>query len=382
MSEPPTPTPTEAASRRAEDRPRPPAAASGPIDTDVHFYLREGTSSVLPYLSNRWRRDFERRGAYLGEAPGPSKFDFPYGSRRRRDARPPDGGLPGSDAEFARTDLLDRYNLSGAVMSSLEAGQQGQGLSGTDASPALCAAFNDLAIEQWLSTDRRFRLAMCVPSIDPDAAAAEVRRIGAHPGISAVYLPLLHIPIGNRYFYPIYAAAQGLSLPIFLHITAAEYTYPGLPAFPTSLDSFAERRVAYALMGPSTLISLVFSRVFHEFPELNFVFAEFGFAWVAPLMWRMDAVWRQARSETPWLRKPPSEYVRERVRFGTQPVEDPENATDMGDLIAMMGSECLMFSTDYPHWDTDSPSSVFQFLAPGTKHQVFNTNAEQTFRWS
>jgi predicted TIM-barrel fold metal-dependent hydrolase len=362
-----------------------PSTASGPmgaLDTDVHFYVPNGISSVLEYVPQTWRRVFEVRGSKIGgDTSVPPRFDFPGGSRLRVDAFPTEGGPPGSSASFAQADLLDRFGLDGAILSSLEAGQQAQGFSGVDASPVLCSAFNDLALERWAATDRRFRLAMCVPSVHQEGAVAEIHRIGAHPGIAAVYLPLINMPLGNPYFHPIYQAAQEYSLPIFLHITAAEFTYQGLPAFPGGwLENFAERRIAYSVMGPAILANIVFSGILEKFPRLNFILAEFGFGWAVPLMWRMDSTWRYARAGTPWVKKPPTQYVRERIRFGTQPMDDPDPA-DMNDMVRMLGSECLMFSTDYPHWDYDTPSRVFQTLPSEDKPAVFRSNAEAVFRW-
>jgi uncharacterized protein len=162
----------------------------GAFDTDVHFYVKDGINSVLPYMPAQWRRTFEMRGTKLGgDTPVPQRFDFPTGSRLRIDAFTPDGGLPGTDADFAKTDLLDRFDMAAAVLSSLEAGQQAQGFAGVDASSVMCSAFNDYAIEHWYEADSRFRLAACVPSVDPCAAAAEVRRMSGQPGVAAIYLP-------------------------------------------------------------------------------------------------------------------------------------------------------------------------------------------------
>jgi uncharacterized protein len=223
---------------------------------------------------------------------------------------------------------------------------------------------------------------MCVPSVDPDAAAAEVRRVGTHPGVAAVYVPVLDIPVGNKHYHPIFAAAQDLDLPIFLHVTALEFSYQGMPkAMIGTPDNFSERRVSDALLGPAILNSIVFSGILQMLPRLNFAFAEFGFAWLPGVMWRMDSTWRYARSGTPWVWKPPSEYIRERIKFGTQPVDDPANPIELEQMVNMIGVECLMFSTDYPHWDGDTPGSVFQSLPEWQKSKLFQHNAQEMFRW-
>ena len=265
-------------------------------------------------------------------------------------------------------------------MSSLEAGLAGQGFFGVDASSAVCAAYNKVALE-WYEVDKRFRLAMVVSSVDVEGAVAEIKSMGKHPGVVAVYVPLTSVPLGNKHFYPIFAAAQEMDLPIFLHITAAEFTHQGVPMAPFgTMENFSERRVSYAFLGPPVLNSLMFNGVFERFPKLKFAFAEFGFSWAVGLMCRMDATWRFARAGTPWVKRPPSEYVRERVRFGTQPMDDP-SPEDMSKLISLLGPECLMFSTDYPHWDLDAPGHILSGESDETKRMIYRTNAQETFRW-
>lgn len=371
---------TTAADHHTDELPHP--EPSGAIDTDIHFYVKDGIVSVLPYMPKQWQRTFEMRGTRLGgDTPVPQRFDFPTGSRLRLDAFTPDGGAPGTDAAFASVDLMDRFHMSAGVMSSLEAGQQAQGFAGTEASAIMCSAFNDYALEQWYGVDARFRLAMCVPSVFPEAAAQEVTRLAHHPGVAAVYVPLINVPLGNRHFDPIYAAAQDAGLPVFLHITAAEYTYQGTPTFPGGwLENFGERRVAYTLLGPAALSSLIFNGTLARFPRLNFVFAEFGFGWAVPLMWRMDSTWRYSRAGTPWLKEPPSHYVRDRIKFGTQPVDDPQNPAHLDMLVEMLGVETLMFSTDYPHWDGDTPQRVFQTQSADDRKLIFHASAEKIFR--
>ena len=87
---------------------------------------------------------------------------------------------------------------------------------------------------------------------------------------------------------------------------------------------------------------------------------EGGFAWVPALCWRMDKHWERMRKETPHVKRPPSEYVREHFWFTTQPIEEPENPADLAEIMEWVGYDRLMFSTDYPHWDFDDPQRAFK----------------------
>ena len=143
-----------------------------------------------------------------------SRSEHPNGSVNRLDARPPCGGVSGSDPHYLVQDLLVKNRIEHAVLNCLQTGALCSALASVDESIVLCAAFNDFLVNEWLTVNSRLKLAMSVPSQDPQASAAEIRRIGKRPQIVAVSLPLLNILMGNRYWWPIYEAAQEMQLPI------------------------------------------------------------------------------------------------------------------------------------------------------------------------
>ena len=94
----------------------------------------------------------------------------------------------------------------------------------------------------------------------------------------------------------------------------------------------------------------------------------------------MDKHWERLRQETPHLKRPPSEYVRSQCWFTSQPIEEPEQAAHLADVIGWLGWDRLMFSTDYPHWDFDHPREVFKFpLTEAQKAMVFRDNAKALY---
>ena len=101
--------------------------------------------------------------------------------------------------------------------------------------------------------------------------------------------------------------------------------------------------------------SLVIEGVFEAFPTLNFVSLEGGFVWAGPLAWRMDRLFERFRAEVPHLKLRPSEYLKRNMYFATQPMEEPPNRRHLLDAVEWIGTDRLLFSSDYPHWDFDDP---------------------------
>ena len=124
---------------------------------------------------------------------------------------------------------------------------------------------------------------------------------------------------------------------------------------------------------PSDVATLVY---LDASPSLKVVMVESGFAWAPAFAWRLDKTWKALRAETPHLKRPPSEYLKERVWWTTQPMEEPEPRSHLLDTINWMGWDRLLFATDYPHWDFDDPSLALPL--PITENQrlsFFRQNA-------
>jgi predicted TIM-barrel fold metal-dependent hydrolase len=110
------------------------------------------------------------------------------------------------------------------------------------------------------------------------------------------------------------------------------------------------------------------------------VLTEGGVAWLPALMWRLDAEWKALRSEVPWVQKRPSDYLRDHVRLSSQPLERPEDDTHLRAMFEMMDAKhLLMFASDYPHWDFDSPTHAFPTLPQAWKDRIFSENARALY---
>jgi predicted TIM-barrel fold metal-dependent hydrolase len=93
-------------------------------------------------------------------------------------------------------------------------------------------------------------------------------------------------------------------------------------------------------------------------------------------MWRLDKNWKTLRAETPWLDQRPSDYIRQNIRFTSQPVEEPDDPAHLLDIFDMMDAQqTLLFSSDYPHWDNDSPEYGLPTLPDDLHDAIYFQNA-------
>jgi predicted TIM-barrel fold metal-dependent hydrolase len=146
--------------------------------------------------------------------------------------------------------------------------------------------------------------------------------------------------------------------------------------------TFYELHIAMTIPALNHLLSLVAEGVFEKFPNVHWSFNEFGVAWVPYLMWRMDMEYKSNRRDVPWLKRQPSEYVKEFVRFSTQPLEFPsDDPRKLATLLSLIdGQNLLMFASDYPHWDFDSPDYVVKHLPEEWRARILFDNAREFYQ--
>ncbi len=343
------------------------------IDVDVHNELRSDRD-LLPYLPEPWHSRVAAGGIGIPH----SGYYSPVGTLRK-DSVPPGGGIPGSDPEFMVKQLIEEHNVEYAVLTGILYNISAS--HDPDYAAVICSAYNDYLVEEWLGKHKAFKGAMIVSTQDPVLAAREIDRIGGHPDIVEVIISsAARAPLGQRQYHPIYEAAQRNGLPVAIHpgTEGAGSTMPPTGAgYPTR---YIEWHTCLPQVFMAHLVSLVCEGVFDKFPNLKFVLVEGGIAWLPHLMWRLDKNYKALRSQVPWLKKQPSKYIREHCYLTTQPIEEPENPKDLIQLFEMIDAEnILMFSSDYPHWDFDSPAEVLKRLRPEAREKIFYTNAKELY---
>jgi uncharacterized protein len=344
------------------------------VDTDVHpaprsfAELRERVPE--PWRSRNWSDQvFDAVETPTYVAPGKAQ---------RRDAHPPSGGPPCSDLAFAERQLFHDAGVDYAILLPLTV----RPVPNPEHEAAVCAATNSWLSETWLSAyngHQRYRGALRVCSGQPDLAVAEIERWAGHPYFVEVMLvPYTRAPFGQAPYHPILAAAARHGLPIVIHVNRAAGM--GLLTPVGFASYFIEHHALYSLLYATHLTSLIFEGVFEKFPALRVVFAEGGFSWIQPLLWRLDNLWLQLRAEVPLVKRRPSEYVRDHVRFTSQPIEEPFDPRHLRHVLEWGdAAHLLMFSTDYPHWDFDDPTRVARQFPVEMRERVLRDNALELY---
>jgi predicted TIM-barrel fold metal-dependent hydrolase len=358
------------------------------VDCDVHPHLRGGLDDLEPYLSVAWRHrigigtdDTWPAKRYRDRVSIPRNLMYvnPAGVLRR-DAVPPDGSVPGSDPTYVSSHLLDSHRIWRAVLIGGEVLGLGA-MPDPDLAAVIAAAYNEWLAEVWLAADQRYRATLVVAPQDPMQAAKELLRTGRHKGFVAVLLPLTNILMGQRHYYPIYEAACELGLPITVHPNSGEGIFTTAPSMAGGSPTYyVEWHTGLTQVFHANLTSLVCHGAFERFPELRVVITEGGVAWVPDVLWRLDKNVKGLRDEIPWIRRLPSEYVFEHVRFTTQPFVEPRRREHLVALCDMVRAEkTLMFSSDYPHWDFDDPARALTWLPDDVRNRVRADNAVELY---
>jgi predicted TIM-barrel fold metal-dependent hydrolase len=344
------------------------------IDVDIHHQMKSHRE-LLPYLQEPWKSFIGKNGLGLPDRGYPS----PVGVNRT-DCIPPSGGPPASDAEFLIKDHIEPHHiefglLTGHVINLAT-------IHDPDQAIAVAAAVNEHTAEQWLPKHPSFRGSIVVTGLDAHWDASEIEKWAGHPGMAQVLLGSAQRNLlGQRQYHPLYEAAARHELPIAIHPggEGAGATPPPTPSgYPTR---YLEFHTVLSLNYMAHLVSLVCEGVFVKFPKLKFVMLEGGIAWIPHIMWRLDKNYKALRSSVPWLKRLPSEYIREHCFFSTQPIEEPDDQNHLIQLFNMIDAEnFLLFSSDYPHWDNDVPLEILRKLSPEKREKIFYANAKQLYK--
>lgn len=343
------------------------------VDCDIHNDV-PNVQALFPYLSGHWQ-EYITQSAFRG--PVDSAYPANAPTSARPGSKPVGGGPPGSDLGLLRAQTLDTWN---AAFGILNCSYGADSIHNPDAAAAMASAVNDWQIAEWLEKEPRFRGSIVVPVKEPAMAAREIDRVGAHPGFVQVILPVrARVPYGNRLYRPIFEAATRHDLAIGLQFGGAPGNPPTAAGWPSL---YLEEYAGMAQIFQTQLVSLIAEGIFEAFPTLRVALIEGGFTWLPSLMWRLDQDWRTFRHTAPLVKQAPSTYIREHVRLTLQPIHSSPDPHYIVEIVDQMDSEALlMFSTDYPHLQFETPEeAVPPSLPESLTQKILSDNARAFYR--
>ncbi len=334
------------------------------IDTDVHESPRSG-EDLKPFLPEHFH-------SAVSPAMPWTTYSLPV-SLHGRTEWIDETGRSAVDRELVVKHLFENEKVTTAILcgflhvSSMRCS--------FEAARAVARAYNDWQVETWLNFDPRFRGSVHVVADDPEEAAKEIDRVAKHPQIVQVFLPTVtDRQYGDPRYRPIFEAALRNDLAVAMHHGGHTKTVLGFPR-----NYIEWHTMAAPQAGMNQIMSVIINGTFDRYPGLKVVLLETGVIWLPWFMWRLDHQYRESRNEIPWVKKLPSEHLRNNVRVATQPMGDcpPRRLAQIA--AEMEAEDMYIFATDYPHYDADSVDTTLPRSLGELGEKVRWRNAVETF---
>ncbi|MBI2351802.1 MAG: amidohydrolase family protein [Deltaproteobacteria bacterium] len=241
----------------------------------------------------------------------------------------------------------------------------------------MCRAYNDF-IADYCKVSPRLKAVANLPVNSPEEAAKELKRTVTKLGlVGGMLAAQAHGKnLGNPEFYPLYEEAQRLDTPIAIHAFGGDE--PGSEIFEQFICLHTTGHPFPVLR---QLTAMIFGGIPELFPKLKIGYLEIGCGWIPYWLERMDEEWeKRGKAEAPLCKKKPSEYLTsDRIYYGCEPEEKM-----MGYVVGEIGSETLMYASDYPHWDMSWPDSAIiiwrrEDLSLEAKKNILENNARRFY---
>jgi predicted TIM-barrel fold metal-dependent hydrolase len=224
---------------------------------------------------------------------------------------------------------------------------------------ALARAYNDWLYDFCKTDPARLLGAGMLSPFDIDEAVAEAKRCVKVLGFRAVFMRSSIMEGRNwydEYFEPLWATLEEYQLPIGFHESSSSAARQTGDFFEPNF--MLRRAVAQPMEQMLGLVSLCSGGVLARHPSLRAAFLEANCTWLPWLLWRLDEGWE--REGDIWaqdLTMKPSEYFKKQCFVSVEPDEDGVKY-----VIDYLGTDRLVFSTDYPHGDSKFPDAVETFM--------------------
>lgn len=222
---------------------------------------------------------------------------------------------------------------------------------------AIARAYNNWLYDFCQADPRRLKGVAMLSLHDVSEAVKEAERAVTKLGFIGAFArpePLRNLAWHSRYYDTLWSCLESLGVPLGFHSAAAAGEVAQIG------DRFGDnlllRHVAsHPMENMLAMVDMIGGGVFDRHPKLKVAFLECYCGWVSFLLHRMDSAMEKGRFPTAGKLKP-SEYFRRQVWIST------EHEKELPMIIELVGDDNIVFSTDYPHGDSDFPHAVEEFL--------------------
>jgi predicted TIM-barrel fold metal-dependent hydrolase len=239
-------------------------------------------------------------------------------------------------------------------------------------------AYNAWLTQEILPAEPRLRSMLCLPFNDPVASYQMVEDFGDAAGVSGFMITASHNrPVHDNAYMKLYSALEERNLPLAFH---GSYNWADT-SFSTANKFITVHALGFVFHNMVHMANWIMNGLPERFPKLKVIWMESGLAWVPFMMQRFDNEYLMRSNEAPMLKMKPSEYMK-RMYYSVQPLEIPEDLSILQTTFKMIDAETqLMYSSDYPHWDFDLPSVIYDlpFLSEAGKRNILGETARNVF---
>jgi predicted TIM-barrel fold metal-dependent hydrolase len=356
------------------------------VDVDAHHYEGENYDEFLPYMENDVLRQLTMSGRKKGNSrAGVMVQGVGYqdmgGRVTRYPLRSSEKTEPGSlrDVQLGHR-WMDAMSVDYSCL--FPTGMLSIGLHPQiEMEVDLCWAYNRWLTEKVMpQADNRFFSMLCLPFSDPQAALRQVETFGdrKHVGGFMVTTVRNHMAVYDNAYMKLYRAMEERGLVLSFH---SGPNWGGEPIYRSCNRFLSAHALGFTWYNVLHCTNWVINGMGERFPKLPVVWIESGLAWVPFLMQRLDHEFMLRPSEAPLLKKKPSDYMRD-MYYSSQPMEI-QDYDAMECTFRMMNAETqLLYSSDYPHWDFDLPSTIWDlpFLTEKARHNILGGTAARLFK--
>ena len=352
------------------------------VDVDSHHFETESMRDILEYIEDPVMRQLAQGTAVRGYAAGLFPGSVGFQDMGGRVSRYPLRALEKTPPDLHRdvtlaTRWMDAMGIDIALMFPTPMLLLGSHPL-VEVEVQLSRAYTRWLLERVLTQEKRLRTLVYLPFNDPEASYEAVMEFGKHPSVSGFLVTATHnLAVHENAFMKTYKAIEDLNLPIAFH---GSYNWND-KAFASCNKFISVHALGFVFYNLLHMTNWIMNGLPERFPKLKVVWMESGLAWVPFLMQRLDNEYMMRSNEAPSLTKLPSDYMRD-MYYSTQPMEMTRNAKALELTCEMIDAEHrLMYSSDYPHWDFDLPSTVFDlpFLSEQGKRNVLGETARNVF---